>query len=258
MMNKYNRGVTIVEILISVAIIGIILLLLFSMLLQVRNEDRNNNIQSNFIINQSTFIKIIEEDITKYGVKAVSYCTLADVNVNSSTVVAGDEENFKCIRIEYAADYLKDKVGYLIIYNYYDKYDVVDGSNVGVGSKWMMKYVRGYYDRCTNGKPVKSTWQEEVTIMKEIPEEINMNLAPTVLYTAATGTNMNAASISVPIENLAGERYDIDLGFTFKGADVFKCKQNTNSKQKNQLVCSCLGDNTSCEGTKTYTYTCTN
>lgn len=257
-MNKYNRGVTIVEILISVAIIGIILLLLFSMLLQVRNEDKNNNIQSNFIINQSTFIKAIEEDITNYGVKAVSSCSLSDININSATVVAGDEQNFKCIRIEYAADYLKDKVGYLVIYNFYSKYEVEDGKNVGSEPKWMMKYVRGYYDRCTNGKPVKSTWKEEVTVMKEIPEEINMNNAPYVLYTAQPGTTMNAASIIVPIENLAGEHYDIDLGLTFKGNESFYCKANTNSSQKNQLLCQCESGSSLCEGTYQYTYTCTN
>lgn len=257
-MNKYNRGVTIVEILISVAIIGMILLLLFSMLLQVRNEDKNNNIQSNFIINQSTFIKAIEEDITNYGVKAVSACSLADVNINSSTVVAGDEENFKCIRIEYAADYLKDKVGYLILYNYYSRYEVIDGKNSGIDPKWMMKYVRGYYDRCTSGKPIKSSWMEEVTVMKEVPEEINMKLNPYVLYTAQSGTNMNAASIVLPIENLVGERYDINLGLTFKGNGNFFCKSNTNSSQVNQLECRCTSSTALCKPTYEYTYTCTN
>lgn len=257
-MNKYNRGATIVEILISVAIIGIILLLLFSMLLQVRNEDKNNNIQSNFIINQSTFIKAIEEDITNYGVRAVSSCTFADVNINSSTVVTGDEENFKCIRIEYAADYLKDKVGYLIIYNFYSKYEVKDGKNVGIEPKWMIKYERGYYERCNSGKPVKSSWHEEVTIMKEMPEEVNMNNDPYVLYTAQSGTNINAGSIVLPLETLSGEHYDINLGVTFKGNQNFSCKANTNASQKNKLLCNCKSSLTLCEPTYNYTYTCTN
>ena len=50
---KKQNGMTIIEVLLSVVIIGIVLLLLFSLLIQVRNEDNENNIQSNFIINQS-------------------------------------------------------------------------------------------------------------------------------------------------------------------------------------------------------------
>lgn len=255
-MNKYNKGVTIIEILISVAIVGMVLLLLFSLLLQVRNEDTDNNIQSNFIINQSTFIKAIEEDITNYGVKAVSACSLSDVNINSATVVAGDEENFKCIRIEYNANYLKDKVGYLIVYNYYSKYEVVNGKNKGTEPKWMIKYVRGYYDKCTNGKPTKSTWKEEITVMKEIPEDIDMTESPYVIYTSQAGSAMNAASIVVPIKNVKGEHYDINLGFTFKGNSNFYCKANTNATAVNKLLCKCQSGANVCNPTYNYTYTC--
>ena len=257
-MNKYNRGTTIIEVLISVAIIGMVLILLFSMLLQVRTEDRENNIQSNFVINQSTFIKVIEEDITNYGVKAISSCSLSDVNVNSGTVVAGDEENFKCIRIEYAADYLKDKVGYLIVYNYYHKYEIVDGKNVGVESKWMMKYERGYYNRCSLGKPDRGSWHPEVTVMKEIPEAINMANDPYVLYTAQAGTLMNAASIVLPVENFVGEHYDINLGFTFVGNQNFYCKSNTNEAQINRLLCKCQSNSGLCAPTYEYAYACNN
>ena len=64
-MRKQN-GTTIMEILISVIIIAIVMGLLFTLLIQVRNEDKSNQIQSNFVINQSTMIKEIEEDIRRW------------------------------------------------------------------------------------------------------------------------------------------------------------------------------------------------
>ena len=45
--------------------------LLFTLLIQVRNEDTSNQIQSNFVINQATIIKEVQEDIVNYGVKSI-------------------------------------------------------------------------------------------------------------------------------------------------------------------------------------------
>ena len=74
---KKNSGMTIIEIILSICIIAIVLVLLFTMLIQVRHQDDNNNIQSNFIINQSTFIKAVEEDTVNYGVKSIGSCTFS-------------------------------------------------------------------------------------------------------------------------------------------------------------------------------------
>lgn len=257
-MRKYNRGVTIVEILLSVCIIGIVLLLLFGMLLQVRNEDKNNNIQSNFIINQSTFIKNIEEDIANYGVKAISNCTFSDVNINSGTVVSGYQEDYKCLRIEYGADYLKDNVGYLLIYRYYSKYDIQGTSYKGKDPKWVIKYARGYYSSCPSGTPSNTSWKEEISIMKEMPADINLNEEPYVLYTAQK-TGMNAGSIVLPIVTLEGEHYDINLSFTFQGNNYFKCKKLSSSQlssSSTKLQCMCKSGDALCNSTYNYTYKC--
>ncbi len=64
-MRKKN-GTTIIEILISIIIIAIVMGLLFTLLIQVRNEDTSNQIQSNFVINQATIIKEVQEDIVKW------------------------------------------------------------------------------------------------------------------------------------------------------------------------------------------------
>lgn len=253
-MNKHNRGVTIVEIIISIAIIGIVLVLLFSMLAQVRHEDSNNNIQSNFIINQSTFIKAIEEDIVNYGVKSIGSCNLADANI-SSTVVSGYEQQYACLRIEYAADYIKDKIGFLLVYNYYTKYDKIDGTYKGRDPSWMIQYVRGSYNICnSNLLPVYSSWKNETSIMKALPAPVDLSEKPYVLYTALNGTHTNAASVVLPIVNEQGEHYDINLSFTFKGNNYFKC----DNKNPNKLACNCKSSSALCTPTYNYTNYCSN
>ena len=87
-----NKGMTITELLVSICIISIVLLLLFSLLIQVRSEDNKSSIQSNFIIDQSTMIKAIEEDVTDYGVKRVSACTLSEQGIDNSIIVSGYED----------------------------------------------------------------------------------------------------------------------------------------------------------------------
>lgn len=254
-MKRDNRGMTIIEILVSICMIGLVLLLLFSMLAQIRHEDSNNNIQSNFIINQSTFIKAIEEDIVNYGVVSVSPCSLADANISSYTVVTGDEENFKCLRIEYGADYIKDKIGYLMIYNYYTAYDLVNGRYQGKDPSWMIQYVRGNYrGACTsNNMPNRSTWENGTSVMKQIPSEVDLAQKPYLLYTAMSGSNKNAASLVIPIVNMEGEHYDINLSFTFTGNQGFKCDNSNPSK----LTCNCASGSTLCAPTyKKYAYNC--
>lgn len=262
-MNANNKGMTIIEILLSIVIIGIVLILLFTLLSQVKHEDKDNNIQSNFIINQSTFIKSIEEDIVNYGVKSISSCNLSDANISSYTVVTGDEENFKCLRIEYAADYIKDNIGYIMIYNYYTNYDLVNGMYQGKDSSWAMQYVRGsYHDTCLPGiLPNKTKWVNATTLMKEIPSEVDLEQKPYVLYTAMSGNTTNAASIVIPIVNLDGEHYDINLSFTFKGNQKFKCydklRVNGNLVGDTSFTCNCSSGDSLCNQTKgEYTYTC--
>ena len=249
MKNKYNKGMSIVEILISICIIAIVLALLFTLLIQVRHEDTDNNIQSNFIINQSTYIKTIEEDIVNYGIKSVENCTLADANIREDTVAKGQQDNIKCIKIVYAADYLKENVGFIFVYNHYRSYDVENGNYVGKDASWVIQYMRGSYT-CKNGQAQRSTWKSPNPVMKEIPSEVDMSATPYVLYTAAAGSNTyNAASIVLPIVNLDGEHYDINLSYTFKDNNSFKCDNTDDSK----LKCICQSGATLCN--KTYTGT---
>ena len=81
-MRRKENGLTIVEILISILIIAIVVALLFNMLIQVRSEDVENSIQSEFLLSQATFVKAVEEDAVNYGVRRVSPCSLSDAGIS--------------------------------------------------------------------------------------------------------------------------------------------------------------------------------
>lgn len=240
---KKNKGMSIVEIIISIAIISIVLILLFSILVQIRSEDQNNQIQSNFIVNQATFIKGIEEDIVNYGVESVGNCTPTDANITNS-LVSGFEDAYKCVKITYAANYLEDNIGFLLIYNYYTKYENVGGKQQGSEPAWMIQYVRGSYTTYYNGAPKKSSWRNATSLMREIPNEIDLTESPYINYTAMSANNMNAASLVLPVVTLEGEHYDINLSFTFKGNQTFKC-----TDQNNKFDCYCQGPCSLCQNT---------
>lgn len=243
-MNKKNSGMTIVEIIISLAIISIVIVLLFALLMSVRNEDASNAVKSNFVINQSSFIKAIEEDLVNYGVKSIAPCTLADANI-SSTVASGYEDKYKCVRIVYSADYITDKIGFLLIYRYYTKYNRVGNNYVGTESEWMIQYIRGSYTKCPAGRePTKSSWQNKTMLMKEIPDDIDLDEVPYILYTSLP-SSVNAASIVVPIVTMDNDHYDINLSFTFNGNANFACDRYDAKK----LKCNCQSTAALCNNT---------
>ena len=235
-MKKYNRGVTIVEILLSILIIGIVLLILFSMLSNVRHEDENNQIQSQYVINQSTFVEAMQEDIINYGVARISECNVYNLDLSAENINPTNKSQFKCLRFDFQDDYLVDKVGYLMIYNYYTKYEKTAGNNYqGTESKWMIRYIRGHYETPTNEK--KNEWHTLNAVMNEIPDTAVLTNKISVKYTTynvtATSNNSNAVYINIPIISKEGEYYDINLSFLYQAPGTFSCIPGTGLTCKN-------------------------
>jgi type II secretory pathway pseudopilin PulG len=235
-MNKYNHGVTIVEILLSVLIIGLVIIILFNMLVSVRNEDQDNQIQSQYVLNQSTYVEAIQEDIINYGVSSVSACDLYQVDMDSYNINNEYRQNFKCIRFNYSADYLVDNIGYLMIYNYNFRYDINKKNLVGKESSWMIRYIRGHYD--AQGK-----WSTLNSLMNEIPDEAILDDKPVVKFNRTnTASYLGGVSITIPIQNKDAEHYDIALSFLINPNYPFVCYSGANSSAAYaKLDCECQG-----------------
>lgn len=127
---KNNKGITLVEIIISVSLISIVLVFLFNMLIQVNNENSDNEIKSSYLVNQSTFIKQIEEDFLDYKLQTDdtivggSACTVksqyygddpSDDETNENQLhLSRLNGNIKCIKFNFNdIDY---KYAYLFLY----------------------------------------------------------------------------------------------------------------------------------------------
>jgi hypothetical protein len=264
-MKRKQNGMTIIEILISILLITIVVTLLFGMLIQVKEEDIATNTQSNFLLSQSIFTKTIEEDAVNYGIVSVSACNLAEAKISSELLNSGYESNFKCIKIKYGASYTEDNIGFIMIYNTYEKFDVENGTYQGISdsSTWMIQYLRGHYEYDRVGyqsgdslynsdDPNVSSWTTLTQTMRSLPSEIDLSDISYINYTAAPAskinglvTNTNAANLVIPIKDLDGVHYDINVAFTFDGNDNFTCNTSNESK----LSCRCKSNSTLCQNT---------
>lgn len=79
-MKLNNKGITLTEIIISIALISIVLLFLFSLLVTVNDINKESEVNSTYLINKSLILKNIEEDLRK--VESNTGITLSTCNVN--------------------------------------------------------------------------------------------------------------------------------------------------------------------------------
>ena len=245
-MKKYNHGVSVVEVLLSIIIIGLVLIVLFNMLINVRKEDEANQIQSRYALNQSQFIQRVEEDLTNYGLKSVSSCDVEATGMNPSYFNFTNRRYFKCIKFEYASDYLVDNIGYLMIYNYNTKFDYDNNTNniTGKESVWMLSYTRGHFD----GDPVDKKWVPLNTQTNEMSEDYASEEAPYVKFNRSVNDPDNVvldtSYIVMPITNQDGEHYDINLSNVMNSTSEFICNKSETSTKP--IECLCIGNEERC------------
>ena len=124
-MRINNKGITLVEIIISVSLISIVLVFLFNMLIQVNNENSDNEIKSSYLVNQSTFTKQIQEDFLDFHLEEIggTLCNLVTSGTTSESQLSLPKlettEHFKCIKFDF--DNTIYSYAYLFIYERTDK-----------------------------------------------------------------------------------------------------------------------------------------
>ncbi len=166
MNNKYNRGISILEVLLSIMIISIVLVLLFGLLGQVKNESVRNNISSSYIMEQSLLNELITNDILDYGIRSVSSCNMTSLlnvydtkNKYNNGASPSDMGNYsRCIRIEFAKERIESTTAYILIYKYYTKYEYKNNGVVGKkdtdeenNTAWAIEYIKGRYVHAASG-----------------------------------------------------------------------------------------------------------
>ena len=61
-----NKGMSLMEILVSIVLISIVLVFLFNLLIDLKNESKNNDYAYNNQINRTEFIYNVENDLQRY------------------------------------------------------------------------------------------------------------------------------------------------------------------------------------------------
>lgn len=124
-MKLNNKGITLVEIIISIALISIVLIFLFSLLVTVNDMNDEAEVNSTYLINKALILKNIEEDLSKEENDeiTISTCTIGGTEgfyKSYDTYYDSLDEIYKaneCIKIKYK----DNSYGYLGIYYYKNK-----------------------------------------------------------------------------------------------------------------------------------------
>lgn len=116
-MNK--KGMTIVEIIVSVSLVSIVLVFLFNIIITVNNSNAKMKNKSNLLINKGIIIKEVENDFLSLGLNGIKYCTsteLTETDLKKRIIPSGTEtnSNFYCLKLEYKL--APNEPGYLIYY----------------------------------------------------------------------------------------------------------------------------------------------
>lgn len=194
-MRLNNKGITLVEIIVSVALISIVLIFLFSLLIQVNNENSDNEVKSSYLVNQSTFIKQIEEDFLDYKLLYGENCDDYGISVYNTSGDTNDYElylprwnedydHFKCLKFE--LDDSNYSYAFLFLYKRND-------------NKTILSYYRGDFKQSVE--------------LEEFDWAMNVDDDGDQLSVSATNNVNNMYAFSLPIVGPDSNDYSINLSY---------------------------------------------
>lgn len=188
MNNK--RGTTVVEIIISIALVSVVLIFLMNLFLTVREVYNKSKTESDYDMLNSIIIKAVGDDIDIYGLYDVEY---EDDNKKDTVVLTFNsyrnshmsERIKKVLRVTHDDEKNKDYISY----SYESKYIEDEGSVHAITSE----------ERKTN--VVRS-----LPLGASLEAETKITLSKDML-----NSNENIVKISIPLDEIGGNRYDINI-----------------------------------------------
>lgn len=73
-----NKGTTLIEVMVSVALIAIVMIFMFNLLVDLKNEESLSSKKSNDALNRSAIIHLIQNDIISKGIHTILFCNDAN------------------------------------------------------------------------------------------------------------------------------------------------------------------------------------
>ncbi len=129
-MRLNNKGMTLLELLVSIVLIGIVLVFIFGLLVDIRDETESNDFVYNNQINRTEVIYTIQNELNKYTLQGIE------------DVSSGDKIKFKFHYKKGENDGPATLTAYKKNNKYYIEYVNVDGNK----NLWEMK--NAIIDKC--------------------------------------------------------------------------------------------------------------
>ncbi len=138
-MKLNNKGISLVEIVISISIISVVVVFLFSLFVSARKDEKEEKNTHNMKINQAILTREINSDFLERELIGLESCAdnLKRENDGVKKLIKTpntDFNNMNCLKFIYNSAKGDDNVGYLIYYTYKDN----KGNNINT-----VTYLRG-------------------------------------------------------------------------------------------------------------------
>lgn len=146
-----NKGFTVIELIASFVFSSILALMLFSVILNYRDKETDNSIETRLLDFKSQLTIDIEQDIQRYGLNSIDYCINPSTGRRMSRCIIITFNNNETKRFEIKeetkvdqlenADGTKDNFIYHLPYISYGgiKYSIPDAANVSVRSDFLLE-----------------------------------------------------------------------------------------------------------------------
>ncbi len=204
-MKKNKKGMTLVEVIISIALIAIVILFIMNLFLSVREDEEESKEESLLKTNQALIVKDIHNDFLERELVGIEPCN----DTTDRNLVTSTNHSFKtnggsnCLRLIYNKAKGPDNIGYLIYYSF--------------GPSDNRTNVVGY--RRGNKSTVRKT-----------------DLPPTETGTATVTCNSSLCTVNInlPVISEKGDNYDINLSYL--GPANFSAISQVNSWYKFNII----------------------
>lgn len=113
-----NRGMTLLELLVSIVLVSVVLLFLFRILNDLKDEVDNNNYAFSNQVNRTELIYTIQKDLNKYDVNNVTY-DIVDGNLVINFVYLKSGRNYNAT-LKRRVEKVNNKDKYYLDYTSYD------------------------------------------------------------------------------------------------------------------------------------------
>ena len=132
-MKLNNKGITLIEIIISIVLVSIVLIFLFTLLISVKDMNTESEVNSTYLINKSLILKNIEEDLKNSSKVTITKCT-DEASATNVDIIKSFYTNYKlpdalenqaveCLKFIYNND--DTNYAHLAIYYYENKSNYV-------------------------------------------------------------------------------------------------------------------------------------